>query len=92
VGNLKGVDVDAGEREMRRSGAIIDSMTPEERLQPALLNGSRRKRIAKGSGTRVEDVNRLLKQFVQARKMMKAFGGGGGKAMKRLAARMPQFR
>ena len=90
--SLKGVDVDQGEREMRRSGAIIDSMTGEERVNPSLLNGSRRKRIAKGSGTRVEDVNRLLKQFVQARKMMKAFGGGGGKAMKRLAARMPQFR
>lgn len=92
AGNLKGVDVDAGEREMRRSGAIIDSMTPDERVNPSLLNGSRRKRIARGSGTRVEDVNRLLKQFVQARKMMKVFGGGGGKAMKRLAARLPQFR
>ena len=90
--SLKGVDVDAGEREMRRSAAIIDSMTPGERRDPSLLNGSRRKRIARGSGTSVEDVNRLLKQFVQARKMMKTLGGGGGKAMKRLAARMPQFR
>ncbi len=72
--------------------AMIDSMTTAERREPALLNGSRRKRIAKGSGTRVEDVNRLLKQYVQTRKMMKQFGGGGGKAMKRLAARMPQFR
>jgi signal recognition particle subunit SRP54 len=92
VGSLKGVDVDAGERDMRRSAAIIDSMTPGERRDPSVLNGSRRKRIARGSGTSVEDVNRLLKQFVQARKMMKTFGGGGGKAMKRLAARMPQFR
>jgi signal recognition particle subunit SRP54 len=92
LGNMKGVDVDAGEREMRRSAAIIDSMTPRERQEPALINGSRRKRIARGSGTSVEDVNRLLKQFVQARKMMKSFGGGGGKAIKRLAARMPQFR
>jgi len=92
MGSMKGVDVDAGEREMRRSAAIIDSMTPRERQEPALINGSRRKRIARGSGTSVEDVNRLLKQFVQARKMMKSFGGGGGKAMKRLAARMPQFR
>jgi signal recognition particle subunit SRP54 len=92
AGALKGVDVEQGEREMRRSGAIIDSMTLEERLNPALINGSRRKRIARGSGTRVEDVNRLLKQFVQARKMMKAIGGGGDKAMRRLAARMPQFR
>jgi signal recognition particle subunit SRP54 len=91
IGSLKGVDTEAGEREMRRSGAIIDSMTPLERREPSLLNGSRRKRIAKGSGTSVEDVNRLLKQFVQARKLMKSIGGGG-KAMKRLAARMPQFR
>jgi signal recognition particle subunit SRP54 len=89
---MKSVDVDAGEREMKRSAAIIDSMTPQERRAPELINGSRRKRIAKGSGTSVEDVNRLLKQFAQTRKMMKAFGGGGGKAIKRLAARMPQFR
>ena len=86
------VDTAAGEAEMRRAMAMIDSMTEAERREPALLNGSRRKRIAKGSGTRVEDVNRLLKQYVQARKMMKQFSGGGGKAMKRLAARMPQFR
>jgi signal recognition particle subunit SRP54 len=91
MGALKGVDVDAGDREMRRSAAIIDSMTPTERREPAIINGSRRKRIARGSGTAVEDVNRLLKQFVQARKMMKSLGGGG-KAMRRLAARMPQFR
>jgi signal recognition particle subunit SRP54 len=92
MGSLKGVDVDAGEREMKRSAAIIDSMTPHERRAPEVMNGSRRKRIAKGSGTSVEDVNRLLKQFAQARKMMKAFAGGGGKAMKRFAAHMPQFR
>jgi signal recognition particle subunit SRP54 len=92
MGQVKDVDVDRGEREMKRSAAIIDSMTPRERQEPSLINGSRRKRIARGSGTSVEDVNRLLKQFVQTRKMMKAFGGGGGKAMKRLAARMPQFR
>ena len=93
LGNAaKDVDTAAGETEMRRAMAMIDSMTAAERRDPALLNGSRRKRIAKGSGTRVEDVNRLLKQYVQTRKMMKQFGGGGGKAMKRLAARMPQFR
>jgi signal recognition particle subunit SRP54 len=81
------VDTEAGEREMKRSAAIIDSMTPLERREPSVINGSRRKRIAKGSGTRVEDVNRLLKQFVQARKMMKQFGGAGGsKMMKRLMA------
>ena len=76
---------------MRRAVAIIDSMTPLERREPSLINGSRRKRIAKGSGNAVEDVNRLLRQFAQARKLMKQFGGGG-KMMKRLAARMPQFR
>jgi signal recognition particle subunit SRP54 len=92
LGNMKGVDVDAGERELKTSSAIIDSMTPGERDNPAVINGSRRKRIAKGSGTRVEDVNRLLKQFAQARKMMKALGGGGEKAMRRLARHLPQFR
>jgi len=91
MGSLKGVDVEAGEKGMRRAVAIIDSMTPIERREPSLINGSRRKRIAKGSGNAVEDVNRLLKQFVQARKLMKGLGGGA-KAMKRLAARMPQFR
>ena len=88
----KGVDTAAGEREMGRVVAIIDSMTPAERRDPSLLNGSRRKRIAKGSGTGVDDVNRLLKQFVQARKLMKQLGGGGDKALRRLAARMPQLR
>lgn len=91
AGALKGVDTEAGEREMRRSAAIIDSMTLPERRDPSLLNGSRRKRIARGSGTAVEDVNRLLKQFVQARKLMKTLGGSG-KAARRMAARIPQFR
>ena len=86
----KDVDTEAGEREIKLAVAIIDSMTPHERREPSVLNGSRRKRIARGSGTRVEDVNRLLKQFVQARKLMKQFGAGG-KMMKRLAGRLPQF-
>jgi signal recognition particle subunit SRP54 len=90
-GALKGVDVDRGEREMRRSIAIVDSMTPQERRDPSLINGSRRKRIARGSGSSVEDVNRLLKQFVQTRKLVKELGSGT-KAMKRLAARMPHLR
>jgi signal recognition particle subunit SRP54 len=91
----KNVDTAQGEREIQRHLAVIDSMTPAERRDHSLINGSRRKRIARGSGTTVEDVNRLLKQFVQARKLMKQFGGGGpgAKAMKRLAARLPpQFR
>jgi signal recognition particle subunit SRP54 len=91
AGALKGADVERGEQEMRRTVAIIDSMTPRERAEPSVINGSRRKRIAKGSGSRVEDVNRLLKQFAQARKLMKGIGGGSA-ALKRLAARMPQFR
>jgi signal recognition particle subunit SRP54 len=91
VGSLKGVDTESRELEMRRSLAIIDSMTPRERQEPSVITGSRRKRIARGSGTSVEDVNRLLKQYGQARKLMRSLGGGG-KAMRRLAARMPQLR
>jgi signal recognition particle subunit SRP54 len=87
---MKGVDVDAGEREMRRALAIIDSMTPHERREPSVVNGSRRKRIARGSGTAVEDVNRVLKQYAQARKLMKTLGGGG-KGMKGLAARLARL-
>ena len=95
LGNAaKDVDTEQGERDLKRALAIIDSMTPLERREPSVLNGSRRKRIAKGSGTHVEDVNRVLKQFVQARKLMKQFGGGGAnKMMKRLmGGRMAQFR
>ncbi|WP_026475976.1 signal recognition particle protein [Alkaliphilus transvaalensis] len=68
---LKGMDVD--EKEMARVQAIIQSMTREERQNPSILNASRRKRIANGSGTSVQHVNRLLKQFEQTRKMMKQF-------------------
>ncbi len=89
-GHMKDVDIAAGEREMKRTAAIIDSMTPRERREPSVLNGSRKKRVAKGAGAGVEDVNRLLKQFVQARKMMKSMGGGA-KAMRRMAAQMGQF-
>jgi signal recognition particle subunit SRP54 len=73
MGNLKnklqGAELD--EKELKRTEAIICSMTKRERRDPSVLNGSRRKRIAAGSGTRVQDVNRLLKQFVEAKKMMK---------------------
>jgi len=68
---LQGAELD--EKEMKRTEAIICSMTRKERRDPSLINGSRRKRIAAGSGTRVQDVNRLLKQFAEARKMMKRF-------------------
>jgi signal recognition particle subunit SRP54 len=60
---------------LTRIGAIIDSMTPDERRYPQIVNGSRRKRIARGSGTKVEDVNRLLKQHAQMKKMMKSMKG-----------------
>jgi signal recognition particle subunit SRP54 len=87
----KNVDMEQGERELKKQAAIIDSMTPRERRSPEILNGSRRKRIAKGSGTAVEDVNRLLKQFAQARKMMKSLGAGS-KAMQKLASKFAHLR
>ncbi|MBP9838444.1 MAG: signal recognition particle protein [Proteobacteria bacterium] len=68
---LKGVDEDLADREMKKVEAMILSMTKEEREQPDLINGSRRARIAKGSGTSVEEMNKLLQQFSQMRKMMK---------------------
>lgn len=74
---LKGVQVD--EKELARLEAIIQSMTKAERANPAIVNGSRRKRIALGSGTSVQAVNRLLQQFEQSRKMMKQLTDIGGK-------------
>ncbi|MBS1829886.1 MAG: signal recognition particle protein [Acidobacteria bacterium] len=71
---LKNAKVD--EKEMTRIVAIVDSMTPDERNNHMIINGSRRRRIAMGSGTTVQDVNQLLKQYTQARKMMKSFSGG----------------
>ncbi len=71
-----------------RLEAIIDSMTPRERRDHRIIDGSRRKRIARGSGTSVQEVNRLLKQFMEMSKLMKAFGGAPGKArMRRLFGR-----
>ncbi|MEO6912532.1 MAG: signal recognition particle protein [Candidatus Baltobacteraceae bacterium] len=68
-------DFDIPEKDVKRVEAIISSMTRRERHSPAILNGSRRKRIATGSGTQVADINRLIKQFEQSRQMMKQFGG-----------------
>ena len=79
AGALKNAQVDEG--QMVKIEAIILSMTKEERLKPELINGSRRKRIANGSGTNVEDVNKLLKQFDQMKKMMKQFSGMGKRKM-----------
>ena len=72
--DLKNVKID--EKEVTHIVAIIDSMTPHERANHMIINGSRRRRIAKGSGTSVQEVNQLLKQYSQARKMMKSFSGG----------------
>ena len=66
-----------GERELRRQIAIINSMTPRERRRPEIINGSRRRRIAMGSGTQVQEVNRLLKQHEQLGRVMKQMAGGG---------------
>jgi signal recognition particle subunit SRP54 len=73
---LKGMELD--EKDMARTEAIICSMTPGERRNPSLINGSRRNRIARGCGMTTGDVNGLLRQFEQAKKMMKAMAGGGG--------------
>jgi signal recognition particle subunit SRP54 len=67
--------VDGG--EMKRLEAIIRAMTPAERREPAILNGSRRRRIATGSGTSLPDVNRLVKQFGEMQKLMKQLGTAG---------------
>lgn len=78
---LKNLDVD--EKELVRIEAIIDSMTPQERRQYNMINGSRRMRIARGSGTTVQDVNRLLKNYTQVMKMMKKFSKGGMRGLGR---------
>ena len=67
------------EKEMKRVAAMIDSMTPRERRDHTIINGSRKKRIARGSGTSVPEVNRLIKQFLSARKIAKVMTGAGGK-------------
>ena len=78
---LSGIDMDEGERSLRRVESIILSMTKEERANPGLINPSRKQRIAKGAGVDVSEVNRLVKQFDQMKKMMKQMPGlmGGGK-------------
>jgi signal recognition particle subunit SRP54 len=77
MGMLKDLkDVKVDEKEIGRVVAIIDSMTPRERANHMIINGTRRRRIAKGSGTSVQEVNQLLKQYADARKMMKSLSGG----------------
>jgi signal recognition particle subunit SRP54 len=84
---LKGMAPD--EAELKKTVAIIDSMTAQERRNAKLLNGSRRKRIAAGSGTTVQDVNRLMKNFQQAEEMIRRFSKGGMRGMGR---NLPFFR
>jgi signal recognition particle subunit SRP54 len=78
---LKNLQVD--EKEFVRIEAIINSMTPEERRQHNIINGSRRKRIANGSGTNIQEVNKLLKNYTQVLKMMKKMNKGGMKGLSR---------
>jgi signal recognition particle subunit SRP54 len=75
-----GAATQVNDREFIKLGAIIDSMTRKEKIKPDIINGSRKKRIAKGSGTQIQDVNKLLKQFKQMQKMMKKMVGKGGMA------------
>jgi len=90
---LKNVDID--DNAFKGIEAIINSMTPKERANPDIINQSRRLRIAKGSGTKIEEVNRLMKQFDQTRKVMRMVAGGGNSKMMQMAAamkgKMPKF-
>ena len=98
MGNMKALaENKPDEKQVNRIEAIINSMTPEERRKQHIINGSRKKRIAKGSGTTVEEINRLLKQFVQMQKILKSLGGlaglsGGGKQARRRAMQMLRSR
>lgn len=79
---IKNVDID--DNAFKGIEAIIRSMTPAERKNPQILNGSRRKRIADGSGTSIQEVNRLLKQFEETRKMMKLMNSSAGRNLARM--------
>jgi signal recognition particle subunit SRP54 len=83
-------DMDIDDNAFKNIEAIINSMTPKERTNPEILNGSRRQRIAKGSGTNIQEVNRLLKQFEQTRKMMKMVTGS--KMGKMMMPGMPKMK
>ena len=83
-------DVEIGDDPFKNIEAIIYSMTPKERQHPEILNQSRRNRIAKGSGTNVQEVNKLIKQFDQTRKMMKMVSGMGPAKMAQMAKMMKQ--
>ncbi|NTW59232.1 MAG: signal recognition particle protein [Nitrospirae bacterium] len=91
MSKMKLPDADVNDKELVKVDAIISSMTPRERANHTIINGSRRARIAKGSGTQVQDVNRLLKQFAEMQKMMKMMKGGKMKDMGRMfGGRLPR--
>jgi signal recognition particle subunit SRP54 len=83
-------DIDVDDDAFKHIEAIIHSMTPQERTKPTLLNASRKKRIGAGSGTSIQQVNQLMKQFDQMSKMMKMMQGGGGKKMMQMMKNMPR--
>ena len=85
-------DADVDANALTRMVSIIDSMTAQERRSPAVLNGSRRRRVARGSGTTVQEVNRLLRQFAEMRKMLKSVGGLGRRKGKRRRMALPTMR
>ncbi len=85
-------DLDIDDNAFKNIEAIINSMTPKERANPDIINQSRRRRIAAGSGTKIEDVNRLMKQFDQTRKMMKMVTGADKSKMAQMAAAMKQMK
>ena len=83
AGKITDENIEQGDKQLKIIEAMIQSMTPKERANPSVINPSRKRRIAAGSGTRVEDVNRLLRQFEQMKQMMKKMGGFGKKGLKR---------
>ena len=87
---LSDEEAEQGEKQLVRTEAIINSMTKKERAKPSIISAQRKRRIAAGSGTKVEDVNRLLKQFEQMQKMMKQLSGNGkqGKKMRQMLSQM----
>ena len=90
-GAMQALQNPAQAKQMKRMVAIIDSMTPQERRRPEIINGSRKRRVAHGSGTQIQDVNRLLKQHKQMQRMMKKMGSKGGMAnmMRGMKGRLP---
>jgi signal recognition particle subunit SRP54 len=92
AGQLGAAELAQSEKQMRRIEGIINSMTPQERRNPAILKASRKRRIAAGAGVTVQEVNRLLNQFEQAQKMMKSLGKGGlAKMMRGMKGMLPSM-